>query len=376
MGKHRKQSADLRIAVLGTRGPGCEGGIERHVEELVPLLGRDVHSIELFGRTPYRNGDFSVPANVHVRWLWAPRLHWLETPAHSLLAALVAIFQRPDIVHIHAIGPALVTPLVRLFGLRVVVTHHGYDYNRERWGLIARLVLKAGEFLGMRFANERIVISRDIQRHIEETYGKTSWLIPNGVRLPSGCSSNETLDALGLVRGRYIAQVSRCVPEKRQLDLINAFEKAQLDDWKLAIVGTLKDGDEYSDRVRKRAAEVPGVVLAGFRTSHELDALYAGAGVFVLPSSHEGLPIALLEALSYGLTAVASDIPSNREVDLPAEQYFPLGDIDALAERLQHYATRPATDEERAMRRRLVKERYDWVNIASKTINVYLRMAD
>jgi glycosyltransferase involved in cell wall biosynthesis len=281
------------------------------------------------------------------------------------------LIQRPDVLHIQAIGPAIMTPLARLLGLRVVVTHHGPDYDRQKWGRFAKFVLQIGEQLGMRWANKRIVISKVIQGIVWDKQEQDSVLIPNGVVLPELTSSIENLIPFGLTPGRYIILVSRLVPEKRHMDLIQAFQQTDLVGWKLAIVGSADHSDGYTRQVLEAAAKARGVVCTGFQSGKELSELYVHAGFFVLPSSHEGLPIALLEALSYGLPVVASDIPANLEVGLPAENYFPLGDIDALAEKLHKFAITPLTQEAREIRRTWVSARFDWKDIARQTMAVY-----
>jgi len=364
----------LRILVLGTRGPGCEGGIERHVEELVPLIAAEGHCVEVLGRSTYRNTRYQWPPAVKVTWLWAPRVNWLETILHSFIGVIYAIIKRPDVLHIHAIGPALVTPIARLFGVHVVITHHGFDYDRERWGGFAKMMLRLGEQLGMRFANERIVISQVIKEWVDKRFHRPSWLIPNGVRLPAPVLAHEQLCRLGLEKGRYVIQVSRCVPEKRQHDLIEGFLKADLPGWKLVLVGGTREGDTYGDKLKTMAALSKNIMLAGYKSGEELHQLYSHAGIFVLPSSHEGLPIALLEALSYGLCSIVSDIPSNLDVGLEGRHYFHLGDTEALAEKLVEFAAHPSSDVEREQRRQFVRDRYDWKPIAHQTLNV-LRQA-
>jgi glycosyltransferase involved in cell wall biosynthesis len=242
----------------------------------------------------------------------------------------------------------------------VVVTHHGPDYDRQKWGRFARLVLQLGERFGMRGSNERIVISEVIRSIVRNRHGRDSVLIPNGVLLPELPSTTDALAPFGLTPGKYIVLVSRLVPEKRHMDLIEAFRRAGLENWKLAIVGASDHPDAYTRQVLETAEKTPG-----------LRELYAHAGLFVLPSSHEGLPIALLEALSYGLPIVASDIPANLEVGLPAEHYYPLGEVDALAARLSEFAARPLTAESRESRRAWVSERFDWRDIARRTMAVY-----
>jgi glycosyltransferase involved in cell wall biosynthesis len=274
-----------------------------------------------------------------------------------MYAALI----RPDILHIHAVGPALWTPLARLLGLRVVVTHHGPDYDRQKWGYAARFVLRCGESAGMRFAHRRIAISEGIRRLVVEKYGLESAHIPNGVIAPVVPSTTETLDEFKLTAGRYVLMVSRLVPEKRHEDLIKAFVVAALPGWKLVLVGG-------AERV---VAQTPNVVATGYQKGTALKEIYANAGIFVLPSSHEGLPIVLLEAISYGLPVLSTDIPANLELGLPRESYFRVGDVGMLAERIRECALSPCTEETRQRNRDRVIGRYDWRISARETVDVY-----
>jgi glycosyltransferase involved in cell wall biosynthesis len=284
---------------------------------------------------------------------------------------LYAAWRRPDVLHVHAIGPALFTPLARLLGLRVVVTHHGPDYDREKWSSAAKAILRTGERMGMRYANARIVISNVIRELVRRKYQRESYCITNGVEIPAAAPGGDTLRELGLAPGRYILTVSRMVPEKRHLDLIAAFKRSKLPGWKLAVVGDLSAEDDYVGKVREAAADSPGVVLTGFRKGGELAEIYANAGVFVLPSTHEGLPIALLEALSYGLPSIASDIPANLEVGLEPAQYFPVGDIQDLATCLKRVATRQRSADYPQKIQDWVRRKYDWQSIAQDTLAVY-----
>ena len=359
----------MRVMVLGIRGlPNVQGGVETHAEHLYPRLVALGCEVEAIVRTPFvppRRREFS---GIRLRRIWAPHRNGLEALVHSVLGVLYAGLSRPDVLHIHAIGPAIVTPIARLLGLKVVVTHHGMDYERKKWGGFARWVLRLGERAGMTTASARIVISRVIGTFVQQHYGVDSFLIPNGVAAANACEGSEHVRRLGLEPGRYFLQVSRLVPEKRQIDLIEAYATQQRS-WRLVIVSAL-DGSEYSERVT-RAAAVDGVVLTGYQSGEPLRQLYAHAGAFVLPSSHEGLPIALLEALSYGLPALASDIAANVEVGLDESSYFPLGDVEALAARMTKLQDTPADPAARTQRMRWTAEKYDWGRIASQTLEVY-----
>lgn len=364
----------MRVTFLGLRGfPEVQGGVETHAEHLCPLLVELGCEVDVIVRAPYQ------PESIGNEWkgirfhrLWAPRSKGLEAILHTGLGVLYAGFvRRPDVLHVQAIGPALMVPLARLLGLRVVVTHHGPDYDRQKWGYFARQVLQLGERFGMRWANERIVISEVIRSLVRRKHGRDSALIPNGVVLPEMPNTVGALTAFGLESGKYVLLVSRLVPEKRHLDLIAAFQQAALSGWKLAIVGASDHPDAYVREVLDTAAATPGVVCTGLQTGLALSELYAHAGIFVLPSSHEGLPIAMLEALSYGLPVVASDIPANLEVGLSAEHYYPLGDVTPLAARLKEFAAQALTAETRESRRAWVSERFDWRDIARQTLVVY-----
>ena len=365
-----------RVLVLGLRGlPDVEGGIERHAEHLYPLLVELGCTVKVIVRSPYHPRDKALHyRGVQLKRLWSPKGGSLETIVHTLLGTLYAALVRPDLLHIHAVGPALFTPLARLFGLRVIVTHHGPDYDREKWSGFARWVLRMGERMGMRYSNERIAISRTIQSIIERHYGRGAALIPNGVEIPEIPNTYAKVRELGLTPGRYVLQVSRFVPEKRQLDLIRAFTVAAPEGWKLALVGTIDRDNRYVQEVLSAAEGNPNVALTGFQHGLALRELFGHAGMFVLPSSHEGLPIALLEALSFGLPVIASNIAANLELSLAEQNYFPLGNTNELAQRIRDLAVDVAQSEhvERVQRlRRWLAERYDWQVIAKKTCTVY-----
>ena len=371
----------MRIAWVGLRGlPGVQGGVETHAEQLCPRLQALDCAVTVLARAPYQRGPSDGTwQGVRLRRLWAPRHKHLEAVIHTFLAVMhAAVVSRPDVLHIQAIGPALWTPLARMLGLRVVVTHHGADYERQKWGPLARWVLKRGEAFAARWANELIVISRTIQGDMQTRHGRQGHHVPNGLTPPTAPANADLLSQFGLQAQRYVLLVSRLVPEKRHLDLIEAYSRArargQLQGWHLALVGAADHADAYAQQVALAAAQSPGVVMTGFQTGETLQALLAHAGVFVLPSSHEGLPIALLEALSWGITPLASDIPPHRELGLPQDNIFPLGDVTALSDSLARLAQRVEHEDgpgERLQRRREAAARFDWDRSARQTRAVY-----
>jgi|TARA_B100000315_G_scaffold259655_1_gene316530 glycosyltransferase involved in cell wall biosynthesis len=358
----------LHIFVIGLRAfPNVPGGVETHAENLYPLIAQKGHLVTVSTRSPYHQVD--EWSRVRFIRTWSPKSKFLEVVLHSILSVIKAAVLRPDVVHIHAVGPSLVAPLARIAGLRVVVTHHGPDYDREKWNWLAKLVLRIGEWCGMRFANKRIVISTVIADAMRDRYGTSSVRIPNGVRIPPLEYDSSLLSEYGLKPGAYVLMVSRFVPEKRHLDLIDAFEVADIPGIKLVLVGDADHPDDYERELKARAAKSSSVILTGFITGDTLSSVYQHAALFVLPSSHEGLPISLLEAASFGLPCIASGIPANRSVGLDESCYFPLGDIDALSAKIIEHLQQPLTADRRDNIRHWVSERYDWTDIAERTVD-------
>ena len=360
--------------VGGLRGvPSVEGGIETHCEHLYPRIAEHDCDVTIVERSPYVDREKHW-GKISLQRVWSPTKNGVEALVHTFFVVLIAAWKRPDILHLHGIGPGIFAPLARLFRLKVVVTHHGPDYNREKWGWFARALLKVGEVMAMHYANERIVISKTIDKLVSEKFDLESTLIPNGVIIQSGLRAGKTLCELGVVPRKYILQVSRFVPEKRQVDLIEAFKRAQLTGWQLVFAGRLGD-DPYSEQVRAAADGRSDIVFAGFQTGEALNEIYQNAGMFVLPSAHEGLPIALLEAASFGLPLLASGIDANLEVGLSSKNYFRLGNIDELSDRLTEFSTASFDNAHRSEQIEWVRKNYDWDHIASETYKVYCKIA-
>jgi glycosyltransferase involved in cell wall biosynthesis len=359
----------MKIMVLGIRGmPNVQGGVETHAEHLyreLALLGCDVEALV---RSPFAHRGQHRFGSVRLRRLWSPSRPGLEAFVHSLLGVIYAGFRRPDVLHIHAIGPAIVAPIARMLGLRVVVTHHGTDYQREKWGRFARWVLRSGERNGMKYAHARIAISANLVNLIQSQYGLDSHLIPNGVKVNSPSRDTNEVRRFGLEPGKYFLHVGRMVPEKRQLDLIRAYSRHP-HGWKLALVGSI-DSTPYAQQIRA-LSDTPGLLLTDYLSGESLRQLYSHAGAFILPSSHEGLPIAMLEALSYGLEVLASDIPANLEVGLDSSHYYPLGDLTALSAGLIRLERSSPDEAARRARSLWTASKYDWTRVAKQTLEVY-----
>ena len=376
----------MKIVVTGTRGiPNVMGGVETHCEELFPRIAAMGEDVTVIRRASYV-APCNPPAgdgNVH-EWngvklvdIATPKKKSFEAIVHTFRAINKAKRLGAEVLHVHAIGPALLVPYARLLGMKVVFTHHGPDYDRDKWGKAAKMILKLGERMGCMFANEVIVISDVIKNLIARKYGRTEHvhLIYNGVPSPEICDYPEYFEELGIEKGKYILGMCRFVPEKNLHHLVEAYislirnEELGMRNCKLVLAGDTDFEDEYS-RGLKEIARKNGVVLTGFIKGRKLHSLLTNCRCYCLPSSHEGLPIALLEAMSYKVPVVVSDIPANLEVGLPKEDYFPCGDVKALAEKLKEVVSKPLKKVDYDM------SKYDWDKIAKQVDDVYKGMID
>jgi glycosyltransferase involved in cell wall biosynthesis len=372
----------LKIAVLGTRGfPHIQGGVETHCENLYPQLVEKGCEVIVFTRKPYVDLTINEYKGVTLIPLPCLRNKFLEAFFHTFIGIFAAKKISPDILHVHAIGPSLYIPLARLLGMKVVMTNHGPDYERKKWNILAKFVLKTGERFGSKWANSIVCISETIAAHIRKKYHRHVTVIPNGVILPQILQSDIMLRKYGLTKGRYILSVGRFVPEKGFHDLINAFNQLSVkypyilsEKWKLVIAGRADHEDSYSVSLKARAKENSNIILTGFVTGESLQELYSNAGLFVLSSYYEGLPIVLLEALSYGLSCVVSDIPANREVELNNDRFFKTGRTESLSAKIREFINNPLSNGEKTRQINMIRERYDWGKIASMTLEVYRKV--
>ncbi|MCJ7696012.1 MAG: glycosyltransferase family 4 protein, partial [Anaerolineaceae bacterium] len=253
----------MKIFVTGTRGiPDIPGGVEKHCQELFPRIAAKGYDVLLCTRDSYVTKKMDAWRGVKLINCFAPRKKSFEAIVHTFIALLTARRYSPDVVHIHAIGPSLLTPIARLMGLKVVVTNHGPDYDRQKWGSIAKFMLRLGEKMGGLYANEVIVISSLIANTVRQRCHRESNLIYNGVTFPEKSGETDFLTHIGVTPGNYLLAVARFVPEKGLHDLIDAF-KAMDSDYKLVIAGDADHETNYSRNLRQMASEDNRIILTG-----------------------------------------------------------------------------------------------------------------
>lgn len=354
----------MQVCVIGTRGfPSIQGGVEHHCESIYPRIAR-VANVVVFRRKPYVASDETYDG---IRFIDLPstKIKGLEAIIHSFIASVRALMMRPDVIHYHNIGPALFSPLPRLFSIPVVLTFHSANYEHAKWGGIAKRLLRVSEKIALKNA-DAIIFLNDYQRDRYDSHvlGK-SVVIPNGVDAPIRTDRTDYLESLGLEPGKYILSVGRITPEKDFGFLIKAFQLSGVQGFKLVIAGGGERSSKYVDELERLAADSStGIVFTGAVYGEELAQLYENAAIFVLSSSTEGFPLVVLEAMSYGVEVLVSDIPATRLFNLDDEDYFGKESHLELAEKL-------ASRMNMVVKRSYNLSDYDWDEIAHSTLSVY-----
>ena len=374
--------ARLNICMFGhKRVPSREGGIEVVVEALAARMVQAGHRVTCLNRGGHHvsGAEFDAAAGRMYRGIRLKTVPTIDKKglaavSSSVFAALCSALGKYDVVHIHAEGPALFCWLPRLLGKKVVVTVHGLDWQREKWkhGLGAAYIGLA-EKAAVRWADEIIVLSRNVQRYFETAYGRRTWFIPNGITRPVPAPPDQIGKLYGLEKDGYILYLSRIVPEKGEHYLIEAFRRIETDK-KLVIAGGVSDSSDYAQRLREMAAGDGRILFTGFVQGQVLEELYSNAYLYCLPSDLEGMPLSLLEAMSYGNCCLTSDIPECVEVIEDKGLTFPQGDVEGLREKLAYLLAHRETVE--ACRREAadhICRKYDWDEVVKETLEIYRR---
>jgi glycosyltransferase involved in cell wall biosynthesis len=360
----------MRIAMLGQKGiPAHSGGVEQHVDILSRALVARGHEVLAYCRRSYLGRDTcsSRDGGLHRIVRCSVATKHLDAITHTLASTIDVMLRRADVVHYHAIGPAALAPLARLAGMPVVVTVHGLDWQRAKWGAFARWCLRAGEWLAARSASQLVVVSPTLRPYFQTGHGVCPRFVPNGV-VPLERKPPHRLCRLGLAPGGYLLAVARLVPEKGLHYLLEAF-RALPRDVRLAIAGGGGLDDSYERRLRRLAD--PRVVFLGETSRDLLAELYSHALLFVLPSDVEGMSIALLEAMSVGCPVLVSDIPENAWVVGDAGFTFRSGDAGHLREVLDELMQFPELVSASGGRASARAGAFQWPHIVSQLEAVY-----
>ena len=374
------EGSALKIAMFGhKRIPSREGGVEIVVEELSSRMAALGHSVTCYNRRGHHvsGAEFDTSSKdicqgVTLKTVPTWDKKGLAAVTSSFFAAVFAAFSKAEVVHIHAEGPAFMCWLPKLLGKRTVVTVHGLDWQREKWkqGFGAKYI-RLGEKMAVRFADEIIVLSRNVQEYFRSVYGRETVWIPNGVSVPEILEADRITKQYGLQKDGYLLFLGRLVPEKGIHYLIEAFRQVETDK-KLVIAGGSSDTAEYGAALRAQAEGDDRVLFTGFVQGETLEELYSNAWIYVLPSDVEGMPLSLLEAMSYGNCCLVSDIPECTEVVEDRAVHFRKGDAEDLKQCLQALCGDDSlVTQMKAAAQTYICEKYNWDAVVKKTLELY-----
>jgi glycosyltransferase involved in cell wall biosynthesis len=330
-----------KIAVVGVRGvPATWGGVEHHCENLYSRLAERGYDITIYARSYYVPKGITTYKGLKIKRLPTLNLKYTDALLHTLFSVIHILYTNPDIIHFHGIGPCFFSWIPRVFRprMKVFFTCHGLDWQRKKWPWLASKLIYLGELSAILFAQYRIVVSQELQRYFDSAHGIKTFYIPNGIT-PIPPKEPNLIKQWGLSARRYFLCVGRLVPEKRMEDIIKAY-LLNPRGVSLVIVGDNAAAGQYMNGLRKLAENTPSVIFTGYQFGTVLEELFSNARAFITASELEGLPITLLEALSYGIMCVTSDIGPHRELmeTLPGLT-FPVGDIPAISKHMNHIET-------------------------------------
>ena len=373
----------LRVAMIGhKRIPSREGGVEIVVEELSVRLAALGHSVDAYNRY----GHHVSGRKYDDEYGWKGRKFYkgvrvyivptfqrssLNAIVYSFFATIRALFGRYDVIHYHAEGPCAMLWIPKLFRRKIVVTVHGLDWQRAKWGNLASYVIKFGEKMAAKYADEVIVLSENVRQYFADTYHRTVTYIPNGITRPAQRDVQMIREKYGLEKDGYFLSLGRIVPEKGVHYLIEAF--AGLDtDKKLVIAGGNSQAVGYMEQIHRMAAQDKRVIMTDFVQGQILEELYSNAYGFVLPSDVEGMALTLLEAMSYGDCCLVSDICENTEVVEDKALVFHKGDVKDLRDKLEYMLNNPETVREYGRQSAdFICGKYNWDQVVEETLAVY-----
>ena len=366
----------MKIAMIGhKRIPSREGGVEIVVEELSTRMAELGQDITVYNRKGKNVQDKSIRSEnlkeykgVNIKEIFTFENRSLNAIVYTIIATFKCLFGGYDIIHYHAEGPCSMLWLPRLFGIRTVATIHGLDWKRAKWGGFATKYLKFGEKMAAKYADEIIVLSKSVQEYFKSTYNRETNYIPNGVNKPEIKNAKIIKEKWGLEKDSYIMFLARIVPEKGLHYLLDAFKNIETDK-KLVIAGGASHTNDYFEEIKRKALEDERIIMTGFVKGDILNELFSNTYLYVLPSEIEGMPISLLEAMSYGCNVITSDIEECVQVVDKYGELFKRADVKDLEKVLKKVLRNSKARNEEVSN--YIISKYDWKDISEKTIQLY-----
>lgn len=369
----------MKIAMIGhKRIPSREGGVEVVVEELATRLVERGHQVDVYNRkgknVQDKNADKDrkkIKEYKGIRIITIPTINkkGIDAMLYSFFTSIRALFGKYDILHYHAEGSCAMLWIPKLFKKKIVVTIHGLDWQRSKWGGVATKYIKFGEKLAAKYADEIIVLSKGVQKYFKDTYNRETTFIPNGVNKPIIRESNIIKEKYGLEKDSYILFLARIVPEKGLHYLVEAFKQTNTDK-KLVIAGGASHTNDYFKKIKEMVRDDNRIIMTGFVQGQELEELFSNCYLYCLPSDVEGMPISLLEAMSYGCNCLVSDIEENIQVTKEYSNKFEKGNVESLKKNLSKLLDIDTVNERQKISDYVLRE-YNWNDVSLKIEQLY-----
>lgn len=360
------------------RVPSREGGVEIVVEELSTRLVKNGYSVDIYNRKGKNVQDKNADnENKNIKEYKGSKIITIPTInkkgmdafIYSLFASIRAVFRNYDAIHYHAEGSCAMLWIPHIFKKRIIVTIHGLDWKRSKWGGFATKYIKFGEKMAAKYADEIIVLSKGVQKYFKETYNRDTVFVPNGVNIPKIREANIIKEKYNLKKDEYILFLGRIVPEKGLDYLIEAFKQIKTDK-KLAIAGGASHTNNYLEEIKRKVKEDERIIMTGFVQGEILEELFSNCYLYCLPSDVEGMPISLLEAMSYGKNCLVSNIEENTSVTENYATAFNKSDVEDLKTKLEECLAgenRKQADEIS----KFILDKYNWDEVVKKTESLY-----
>lgn len=359
----------MKIAIIGQKGiPSRSGGVEIHVEEIAARLSSNLdNQVTVYCRKNYCEKEYENYRGMNIKYIKSINSKHLDAITYTFLATIDAIKNGHDLIHYHALGPSLLAFIPKLFGKKVVCTCHGLDWQREKWGKLSKIMLKTGEFIGAKCANEYIVVSNSLVEYYKQKHNRDVIYIPNGIEEKDKLEVNNIKKKFDLEKDEYILFLARLVPEKGAHYLIDAFNSIDTNK-KLVIAGGSSHSDNYVKELKKKASNNKNIIFTDFVKGDILGELYSNAYCYVLPSEIEGLPISLLEAMAYGQCCLVSDIEQNTDVIESYGESFINKNIESLKDKLIYLIENTdVVNEYKKNSKLFILNKYNWDDVAMRT---------
>lgn len=370
----------MKIAMIGhKRIPSREGGVEIVVEELSTRMAKLGYDVTVYNRggkhvldKKQETKNLREYKGVKIKKLLTIDKKGLAAMSSSFFGTFKILFSKADVVHYHAEGPCAMIPIIKFLSRkRIIVTIHGLDWQRAKWGGFATKYIKFGEKMAVKYADEIIVLSENVRKYFKDNYGRNTHFIPNGVNKPMLLKANKIKDRYNLSKDSYVLFLGRIVPEKGIHYLVDAFNNVNTDK-KLVIAGGASDTNDYYQKLREKSKNNENIIFTGFVQGEELVELYSNAYIYCLPSDLEGMPLSLLEAMSYGNCCLTSDIDECSEVLEDKGVTFKKSDIIDLSNKLQKLC-----DDTNLVKKyknesqKFILNKYNWDYVVEETLKLY-----